>query len=283
MVWLTTPGALFGWTIRRRADNESWRKEPKIKRSTVRTRVVVVVLALMALSAVPAASADTKADTGTVVATVRYRDSGGDLQPLADVEVFLWDGAVHYLCTDADGKATFLGVEAGVDLIAATAPAVSEMGCTNSEFLNPETGERMFAVFWKNHHGALEFDNFQVGAGEQKSIKFTARTPSDQTTVCGGMLTTIVGTNGLDVIQGTTGDDVIDGRGGNDVIYGKGGHDIICGGSGRDRLYGGPGDDWLLGEAGRDRLFGEAGDDVLHGGLLADRCRTGELLFSCES
>ena len=236
----------------------------------------------MALSAVPAASADTKAGTGTVVATVRYRDSGGDLQPLAGVEVFLWDGEANYACTDADGKATFLGVEAGVNLISATGPAVSEMGCTNSEFLNPETGKRMFAVFWKNHHGVRAFDNFQVGAGEQKSIKFTARTPSNQTKVCGGMLTTIVGTNGVDVIQGTTGDDVIDGRRGNDVIDGNGGNDIICGGPGRDRLYGGTGDDWLFGEAGKDRLFGEAGHDVLNGGPLADRCRTGELLFSCE-
>ena len=246
--------------------------------------MVVGMLALALPAVAPAATDGVRANDGTVIAKVQYRDAAGSLQPLADVEVFLWDGAARYACTDADGEAEFSDVAAGVDLMSATGVGGgSGLNCANSEFLNPETGRRMLNVFWDDHHGVRVFDNFQVGADEQTTITYTVRTPSNQKTVCGGMVTTIVGTNGADVIQGTPGDDVIDGRGGNDVIDGNGGNDNICGGNGRDRLYGDDGDDWLFGERGKDRLFGESGDDLLFGGPLADRCRTGEFLFSCES
>lgn len=250
---------------------------------TLRNPVVFAVLALFALSAAPIATADGKTADGTVIAKVRYRDSGGDLQPLEGVEVFLFDGEAHYACTDAAGRATFTGVEPDVNLMSATGPAISGMDCANPEFVNPDTGKRMFAVFWDNHHGVVMWDNFQVGSGETTTINYKTRTPRNQAKVCGGFPTTIVGTNGADVIAGTPGDDVIDGRGGNDAIDGAGGNDFICGGNGRDRLYGGDGNDWLFGEAGKDRLFGEGGDDVLNGGALSDKCQTGEVLYLCES
>ena len=235
--------------------------------------VVMVGMLSLALPAVaPAASPGPRAN-GTVIAEVQYRDTAGSLQPLAGVEVFLSDGAAHYACTDATGTATFSGVASNTDLISATGFGVSDLNCANAEFLNPETGRRMFSVFWNNHHGVSVFDNFQVGSNEQTTITFNVRTPANQTTVCGGRVTTIVGTNGPDVI---------DGRGGNDVINGMGGNDFICGGNGRDTLHGDDGNDCVFGERGKDRLFGDALHDFLFGGPRADRCRTGEFLNSCE-
>ena len=239
------------------------------------------IFTLVVPAVAPAASHDLRA-TGTVVAKVQFRDAAGALQPLADVEVFLWDGAPHYACTNEAGKATFSSITPGVDLVSATGIGVSALGCANSEFVNPDTGKRMYTVFWNGHHGVAEFDHFQVTAGQQTTIRFKVKTPK-QTKVCGGMITTMVGTNGPDNLEGTEGDDVIDGRGGVDVIEGNGGNDIICGGNGGDTLRGGDGDDQLFGEAGKDQLFGEAGDDILFGGLLADSCKTGETLYSCES
>ena len=239
----------------------------------------LVALALPAVA--PAASHEVRA-TGTVIAEVQYRDGDGMLQPLADVEVFMWAGVPRYGCTDDDGMVVFSDVATGVDLISATGVGVSTANCANADFLNPDTGKKMFNEFWNGHHGVRAFDPFQVGSGEESTITFEVQTPTNQKTVCGGVLTTIDGTNGADVIQGTSGDDVINGLGGKDVIDGGGGNDIICGGNGNDKLYGNGGDDWLFGESGKDRLFGDAGEDTLFGGPKTDRCRTGETLFSCE-
>ena len=245
--------------------------------------MVVGMLALALPAVAPAATDGVRANNGTVIAKVQYRDAAGSLQPLADVEVFLWAGAARYACTDANGEAEFSDVAVGVDLMSATGFGVSTMNCANAQFLNPDTGKRMFNEFWDGHHGVRVFDHFQVDSGEERTIMFEVQTPNNQKTVCAGLLTTIIGTSGPDVIQGTSGDDVINGLAGKDVIHGNGGDDTICGGGGRDKLYGDAGDDWLFGENGRDRLFGNAGDDLLHGGPLSDRCRTGETLISCES
>lgn len=96
--------------------------------------------------------------------------------------------------------------------------------------------------------------------------------PGDEmdSTICGLVEATILGTNENDVIYGTTGDDVIMGYGGNDTIYGRGGNDVICGGGGSDVIDGGFGNDLIYGDAGNDRLIGNSGNDVLDGGLGDD-------------
>lgn len=94
--------------------------------------------------------------------------------------------------------------------------------------------------------------------------------------MCGGVVTTHVGTPGHDVILGTPGPDVIAGLGSGDVIRGLDGDDMICGGKGNDRLVGGPGIDTLLGQAGDDVLLGQGNDDVLNGGIGTDQCDGGK-------
>jgi predicted extracellular nuclease len=92
---------------------------------------------------------------------------------------------------------------------------------------------------------------------------------------CGGLVPTIVGTEGNDVLVGTNKPDVILGLGGNDVILGGNGDDVICGGLGNDLIsgdngddvvLGGFGNDWLAGGNGRDRLVGGPGQDFLDQG-----------------
>jgi Ca2+-binding RTX toxin-like protein len=105
------------------------------------------------------------------------------------------------------------------------------------------------------------------------------------TTLCGGLTPTLVGTPGNDTLTGTRGRDVIDGLGGDDVIYGLDGDDVICGGAGMDTLLGGNGTDVLVGGADNDTLYGngggdvlegDAGDDTLTGGRADDTMRGGE-------
>ena len=107
--------------------------------------------------------------------------------------------------------------------------------------------------------------------------------------MCGGVVTTQVGTPGNDVIYGTPGPDVIAGLGAQDIIKGLQGDDMICGGKGNDRLVGGPGIDTLLGEAGDDVLLGQGNDDVLNGGAGTDQCdggkndAAGDFAAQCEA
>jgi Ca2+-binding RTX toxin-like protein len=63
---------------------------------------------------------------------------------------------------------------------------------------------------------------------------------------CGGLVATIVGTDGDDVLAGTDGNDVIAGLGGSDLIVGYAGKDTLCGGSGHTALLGGDGNDTLI-------------------------------------
>jgi hypothetical protein len=107
--------------------------------------------------------------------------------------------------------------------------------------------------------------------------------------LCGGFVTTMVGTVGPDELRGTPGRDVIAGLGGNDVIAGLDGNDVICGGAGHDTLYGGAGNDVLYGQGGNDRLFGHRGDDTLDGGAGQDECDgglngvAGDTATACET
>jgi hypothetical protein len=245
--------------------------------------VLLALLALVVVWVAPAGSIEPRAN-GTVVVKVRYQDAAGDRQPLPGVEVWLLEtqsGTSHYLCTDEAGKVTVTGITPDSNVILATGPAVNQ-DCSNPEFLNPDTGKRMFTEFYNHHHGVAVFDPFQVGSGETKTITMKVKTPSKQKNVCGGAKVTIKGTNGDDVINGTDQRDVINGLRGNDVIHGMEGDDAICGDKGNDELYGDEGNDSLYGEAGKDTLEGDDGYDVLYGGAQSDRCRTGELLFSCE-
>lgn len=107
--------------------------------------------------------------------------------------------------------------------------------------------------------------------------------------LCGGRVTTMVGTNGPDSLSGTPGADVIGGLGGNDAIVGLQGNDVICAGGGADRVYGGPGNDVLSGQSGDDRLFGQGGNDTLDGGPGQDQCDggshtgAGDTAAACET
>jgi Ca2+-binding RTX toxin-like protein len=85
---------------------------------------------------------------------------------------------------------------------------------------------------------------------------------------CGGLRSTLVGTEGPDTLIGTAGKDVISGLGGKDLLNGLQGNDVICGGPGKDKLKGGP---------GNDKLFGQAGKDTLSAGKgKKDRCVGGK-------
>ena len=255
---------------------------PTRLRSTLGLLIGVAVLALPTIA--PAAPSARGLASGTVIAKVQFRDAAGTLQPLADVEVFLLAGpaGAMYACTNAKGKATFQNVPANEDLLSATGVGLSAENCANREFLNPDTGKKMFNVFYKQHHGVVEFDSFQVAPGETTTIRFKTKTPKNQKKVCGGMMVTRLGTSAGETINGTPGNDVINALAGNDTVNGMGGNDIICSGRGADKLYGGDDDDWLFGEGGKDRLYGEAGFDHLFGGPATDRCYTGEKLYSCE-
>ncbi|HEX5651390.1 MAG TPA: choice-of-anchor Q domain-containing protein [Steroidobacteraceae bacterium] len=107
--------------------------------------------------------------------------------------------------------------------------------------------------------------------------------------LCGGRVTTMVGTDGDDELTGTPGPDVIAGLNGNDAIGGLESNDVICGGGGADSLFGAAGNDLLLGQGGNDRLFGHSGNDALNGGTGQDQCDggihsgAGDTATACET
>lgn len=225
------------------------------------------------------------AGTGTLNVVVQYPTAAGPYQALPSVEVFVWDGAPHYLCTDSAGVARFTGLAAG-NLFVVSGVSVN-LGCTNGEFLQPGTGLKMLQA---------NQSSVPLAAGQSKTIVLKAGAPpADQDGVCGAMLVTQPkGTPGNDVLVGTPGNDVISGGGGRDTIKGLGGDDFLCGGAGRDRLVGGAGNDFLAGErgddsggrrglfggAGKDALYGGLGNDFTDGGVGTDIC-VGELTFNC--
>lgn len=111
--------------------------------------------------------------------------------------------------------------------------------------------------------------DFALGAPSPRN---NARVPAERVCIrCGGLLSTITGTNGANRLVGTPGRDVIAGKGGNDKLVGRGGNDVICGNAGRDRLIGGKGRDFLFGGSGPDFLKGGPGRDRLRGGPGRDR------------
>jgi len=111
-----------------------------------------------------------------------------------------------------------------------------------------------------------------------------ASSPSNPPAVnvpCGGVLSTITGTEGADSLVGTAGNDVIAAQGGNDVVNGGGGDDVICGGAGNDVLNGSAGNDKLYGEDGVDRLIGGPGKkDLCNGGPAKDKAKKCERVRS---
>jgi hypothetical protein len=250
-------------------------------RRTVLLGSVVALLALMLAAPSPVAAATDA--TGTVRAKVRYETKAGS-QPLVGVEVFLGiDGASPmYACTDAKGAARFPDVPADTDLVSATGVSLSLRDeCTNPDFLNPDSGKQMTAVYWRDHHGESVLDSFVVGDGKTVTVKFVAETPKQQSKICLGLWSTWVGTSGSDRYTGTGDRDIIQAGGGADEINGAGGDDIICGGSGDDTLRGNRGDDWLLGGPGADELLGGPGDNLLFGGPGPDSCQGGTK-YDCE-
>jgi hypothetical protein len=263
------------------------RKGPIMAHASAARRLRLAAFGLlMVLVLVGAASTGGAEGTGTVKARVQYRDSAGKYQPLVGVEVFVLDaGQARYACTNASGVATFANVAAGGH-IAATGVSVSKKHCANQEFLEPGTDLKLYAVYYNQHVGQKQWDNFNVVAGETTTILFrTPRPPTDQDLVCGGQIPTIVGTAAGETLTGTAGADIISGRGGNDVIKGMGNVDPeiewLCGGAGNDRILGGPGPDIMFGEAGNDTLTGGTGKDLAFGGSGTDTCDA-EYVWGCE-
>ena len=104
-------------------------------------------------------------------------------------------------------------------------------------------------------------------AGNQRSTPCPYNVGS---TLCKGLVVTILGTAGNDSITGTPGADVIHGLYGADTIDGGGGHDTICGGDTPDVIRGGQGTDVIDGGAGNDDIYGGPGNDDLDGGANND-------------
>jgi Ca2+-binding RTX toxin-like protein len=250
---------------------------------------------LLVLIVAGTASSGSALEMGTIKAKVQYPDGAGVFHPLAGVEVIVTDGNPDHntlACTNANGVATF-HIPAGSGIMAATGPSLSSKQCANGEFLEPGTGLKLYAVYYKQHHGVAIWDTFELAPGQTLTIQFkTRRPPADQNLVCGGHIPTILGTAGPDTLVGTAAADIISGGGGNDVIKGLGNatgdihFDILCGGPGRDRILGGAGDDALFGEADDDGggtrgLFGGEGSDVAYGGTGTDTCDA-ERALGCE-
>lgn len=250
-------------------------KAPKLAAGPGRVVILALLLVVMALSATAAQAVD----TGTVKVKVMYPDAGGVYRPLARVEVFVFAGGPRYACTGAGGVAVFKDIPPGSNYFVATGVGGSDLNCANGEFLTPGT---RLKLYWKSQ------DQISLASGQTLTVQLkTAPPPEDQMQVCGGVQTTIQGTDGRDVIVGTPGDDVIAAGAGNDTINGMGGNDKLCGGPGRDRLVGGGGDDLLFGEGGNDSggnrgLIGGPGKDLAYGGFGTDFCDA-ETMRGCET
>lgn len=260
-------------------------------RPRFRTLVLPIVAGLLVAAALPVAAGgdgyptDTKADTVKMIVWVYYKTDSGKA-PLPDVEVFAFvDGTPWYVCSNADGKAVFKDLPAGGHVaVMAMGPALGNAGCQNSAFLNPDSGEKMFTVFYDRHYGVRVIDAFDLPQTGKDTRKMVAKTTTKPNKLCMGMRTTPghVGTRKADVIVGTAGDDVINARGGDDQVNAGDGNDWVCGGPGEDDLYGEAGFDDLYGEGQRDYLDGGADGDSLWGGKGWDTCTNGAVYFSCE-
>ena len=252
--------------------------------SSFRTAMISLVLALIAAVAVPLAAADdgssSRAEPVKLIVRVEYKD-GLLRKPLAGVEVFAFVGSTpHYACTNANGKAVFDSLSLGATVhVLATGPSVNLPQCANAEFRNPDTGDLMFAVFYKNHQGVRVMDPFDLTKAKQ-SRKLVVKTPVNQKRLCMGFRADI-GTSGPDVFNGTPDADFYNGIGGDDTINGLGGNDVLCGGPGIDGIDGGLGDDLISGGKRSDILFGGPGTDTLFGGPGIDTC-SGETEVACE-
>ena len=256
---------------------------------------VFALLALAAMAPVGATPSAVEAEdqSATLRAVVRYlsKDPGTGaraVNPLVGVEVYLNDDPEQFACTNANGVAIFR------DLAPGSVRASSGVGfgwtgtrCTNSDFLNPATGEKMYGVWWNRHYGESILDEIVLSSGQTKVILMVARTPKNQRMVCGGYaVNTDLGTTGDDIITGTPAADVINALGGDDVVNGGDGADVICGGPGADTLRGQGGDgNRLFGESGPDTLVSPLGG-FLYGGPGTDVCTLGipdGMMFDCET
>jgi Ca2+-binding RTX toxin-like protein len=226
-----------------------------------------MLAAVMIAAAVPVAASDEAARaTGTLHVTVI-----GAGKPVKGAEVFLnGTGTPLYACTNASGIAKFYNVPTGVNLSAATGPAVAKM-CNNPDFLNADGNKMLWMAYQQVSEGNGAWTQFQVTASRITNITIRPKTPRIQDNVCYGHSVTRKGKTGPDLILGTPGDDVINGLGGDDIIWGGGGNDTICGGPGNDILIGDDGNDWLSGGDGYDTLLGAAGDDRMVGNRGNDR------------
>jgi serralysin len=77
-----------------------------------------------------------------------------------------------------------------------------------------------------------------------------------------GLLTELVGPDGLPTMTGTSVAETLNGSAGSDTIQGFGGADKLYGWAGSDIIDGGNGSDYLYGGLGADVLTGDAGNDV---------------------
>lgn len=262
---------------------------------SLRMAASALAFALLAASAVPFAAADdtsagARAEPTKLVVSVYYKTDAGK-SPLAGVEVFALVGGVPmYRCTNANGKAVFDNLIWGSTVsVLATGPSVNTPKCANRDFLNPDNGKQMFAVFFKNHQGVRITDPIVLDTWRQ-AVKLVAKTPYNQRRICFGFKVTILGTRGDDVLLGTVGPDYVNLRGGDDTFSALNGDDVVCGGPGDDVIYGGYDSDFLIGGGGADTLHGNAPEnlinpadfDTLFGGPGMDTCIMGHNTDSCE-
>ena len=254
---------------------------------------------LLAAAAVPVAGAAPapQTNTGTVRIVLSYRNAEGERVRLPGVEVLLLEvsqarhmgpiwhqrGHERYVCTNANGVATFRDVPAGISLWAVA--GVGHPGvCSNAEFLNPSTGKKLLSVDWRKVGGGGFYSPFSIVPDEVRRISIFVPTPAKQGEICGGFWATWVGTADNDEFT-STGDeaDVIIAGEGNDTINSGDGWDVICAGPGNDIVRAGEDGDIVFGDGGRDTLNGQSGADWLFGGEGADACYRGEWLAECEA
>ncbi len=269
------------------------------KRTWPKWSAPALMLGLLAAAAVPAAGATPAPldSTGTVRIVLSYRNAEGERVRLPGVEVLLLEvspgrhmgpiwhqrGHERYVCSNANGVATFRDVPAGISLWAVA--GVGHPGvCANAEFLNPSNGKKLLSVDWRKVGGGGFYSPFSIMPDEVRGISIFVPTPARQDEICGGFWATWIGTPGNDVFR-STGDeaDVVIAGEGNDIIDSGDGWDVICAGPGNDIVRASEDGDVLFGEGGADTLNGQSGADWLFGGEGADACYRGEWLAGCEA
>jgi Ca2+-binding RTX toxin-like protein len=192
------------------------------------TKKIPILIAVLAVSAAPIASAETTGKPPDEPTTYTIVLAGGSAQNM--IHIWLSPDGTEYVIDSA------VSLEVGGQV------------CRNA----PESQNELVCQ-------APLVAGFVVVAGPGDDSVSVAGAVQVPTTLNGGP--------GRDVLQGGSGADKLVGGAGADVLSGQGGNDAIYGGAGHDVLNGGPGNDVLWGGPGRDVMHPGSGHDSLHQGL----------------